>query len=165
MPMTSADAALRPARPDDLPAIERLLTQSGLPLVGVAPALDDFVVAESEGMVVGVAGLEVRRESALLRSVAVAPDWRSRGVGAALVSRLIADAGGRGLRALYLLTTTAERYFPSFGFRPIARQDVPAEMRKPRSSRARARQRRWPCRWMSGPRRSTEKRHLTFLCR
>jgi amino-acid N-acetyltransferase len=28
--------------------------------------------------------------------------------------------------AIYLLTTTAERYFPKFGFERIARTDVPA---------------------------------------
>jgi amino-acid N-acetyltransferase len=43
--------------------------------------------------------------------------------------RVIADAEARGIRALYLLTTTAERYFPSFGFRPITRDAVPAEVR------------------------------------
>jgi N-acetylglutamate synthase-like GNAT family acetyltransferase len=43
--------------------------------------------------------------------------------------RVIADAEARGIRALYLLTTTAERYFPSFGFRPITRDEVPADIR------------------------------------
>jgi N-acetylglutamate synthase-like GNAT family acetyltransferase len=50
-------------------------------------------------------------------------------VGRALVTRVVSDAEARGLRALYLLTTTAERYFPSFGFRTISRDDVPAEVR------------------------------------
>ena len=130
MTTRSSDAALRPARTADLPAIERLLTQSGLPLAGVADALDGFLIAESGGELVGVAGLEIRRSSALLRSVAVAPDWRSRGVGGALVRRLIDSAATRGLRSLYLLTTTAERYFPGFGFVSIAREQVPAEMRE-----------------------------------
>jgi amino-acid N-acetyltransferase len=31
--------------------------------------------------------------------------------------------------AIYLLTTTAERYFPKFGFERIARDDVPATVR------------------------------------
>jgi amino-acid N-acetyltransferase len=128
MKTTSTEATLRPARTADLPAIERLLTQSGLPLAGVTVALDGFLVAESGGELVGVAGLETRRETALLRSVAVAPEWRSRGVGRALVTRLIEGAAGRGLRSLYLLTTTAERYFPAFGFVPILREQVPPEM-------------------------------------
>ena len=121
---------LRPADPADLIAIERLLTASGLPLDGVRDALDGFVVAESNNDVVGVAGLEVCRDNALLRSVAVSPDWRSHGLGRALVTRVISDAEARGIRALYLLTTTAERYFPSFGFQHVTREAVPADVRE-----------------------------------
>ena len=42
---------------------------------------------------------------------------------------VIADAEARGIRALYLLTTMAERYFPSFGFRQVGRESVPADLR------------------------------------
>lgn len=121
--------ALRPATPSDLPAIERLLVESALPLAGVAECLADcpgaFTVAEAGGALVGVAGLELRGETALLRSVAVAPDWRSRRLGRALVTRVVADAEARALRVLYLLTTTAEHYFPSFGFERVERGAVP----------------------------------------
>jgi amino-acid N-acetyltransferase len=122
-------AILRPARADDLEAVQHLLTASGLPLAGVAEALSTFLVAESDSRIVGVAGLEVCCENALLRSVAVAAEWRSRGLGGELVSRIIADAERRGVHALYLLTTSAERYFPSFGFEPIAREAVPSDVR------------------------------------
>ena len=37
----------------------------------------DFIVAESEGELIGVAGLEVYGASALLRSVAVEDSWQS----------------------------------------------------------------------------------------
>lgn len=120
---------VRPAAAADLPAVERLLVASGLPLEGVREALPGFVVAESEGEVVGVAGLEVCCNHALLRSVAVAEGWRSRGLGRALVTRVISGAEARGIRALYLLTTTAESYFPSFGFRTISRDEVPEDVR------------------------------------
>ena len=120
---------LRAASPADLAAVERLLSASGLPLDGVRDALPTFVVAESDADLVGVAGLEVCCDNALLRSVAVRPEWRSHGVGRALVTRVIADAEARGIHALYLLTTTADRYFPSFGFHPIARDEVPADVR------------------------------------
>jgi N-acetylglutamate synthase-like GNAT family acetyltransferase len=115
--------------PADLPAVERLLAASGLPLDGVRDALPSFVIAEAEGDIVGVAGLELCCDNALLRSVAVADAWRSHGVGRALVTRIISDAEVRGIHALYLLTTTAEGYFPSFGFRPITRDTVPADVR------------------------------------
>jgi amino-acid N-acetyltransferase len=124
-----SEAQVRPAIAADLPAIERLLTANDLPLAGVREALETFRVAEADSELVGVAGLEVCGDDALLRSVAVQPEWRARGVGRALVLRTIADAESRGLRALYLLTTTAERYFPSFGFRTITRDGVPAPVR------------------------------------
>jgi amino-acid N-acetyltransferase len=120
---------IRPATSEDLPRIERLLTDNNLPLAGVRDALKDFVVAEVDGDLVGVAGLQVCCDDALLRSVAVKPEWRSKGVGRALVTRAISEAEARGIRALYLLTTTAERYFPSFGFTPIARDAVPDAVR------------------------------------
>lgn len=125
-------ATIRPATTADLPYVERLLTESDLPLDGVREALPTFVVAEADGGLVGVAGLEICCDDALLRSVAVAPAWRKKGVGRALVLRAIAEAEARGIRALYLLTTTAEHYFPAFGFVKTTRDQVPADVRATR---------------------------------
>ena len=127
------EASLRAATSRDLPAIERLLVSSGLPTAGVADALRGFIVAESERdkRIVGVVGLErCCDEYALLRSTAVEPDWRGTGLGRRLVEHVIADAESRGIKALYLLTTTAERYFPSFGFVKTARDVVPDEIKR-----------------------------------
>lgn len=127
----SMGAVLRAATPMDLAAVEALLSASKLPLDGVAESLGTFVVAEHEGALVGVAGIEHcgAGEHALLRSVAVAESWKGRGLGRALVTRAISDAESRGAHALYLLTTTAEHYFPSFGFKPTTRDAVPAEIK------------------------------------
>lgn len=121
---------LRAAVNEDLGAIEQLLLASDLPVAGVAEALRDFIVAESLEQLVGVAGLEVCGEHGLLRSTAVLPSWRDRGLGRQLIERIIADAEAHGLRSLYLLTTTAERYFPSFGFVLTTREAVPASVRE-----------------------------------
>jgi amino-acid N-acetyltransferase len=126
---TSAEPRLRPARADDLAAVERLLVSSQLPLDGVREALPTFIVAESGTDIVGVAGLEICCDNALLRSVAVHDAWRSQGLGRALVTRTISEAEARGINALYLLTTSAERYFPSFGFRAVPRDAVPEDIR------------------------------------
>jgi len=132
--MTSQEttgATLRRATRADEPAVAALLTASSLPLDGMREALPCFVVAEDAGEIVGVAGIEdcgVAGEHALLRSVAVAPTWRSRGLGRELVTRAIADAEARGAKALYLLTTTADRYFPTFGFTVTTRDAVPDDV-------------------------------------
>ena len=117
---------LRAATTADLPNIFGLLTASELPTVGVAESLAGFSVAEHAGKIVGVIGLETCcRQFALLRSTAVAPEYRKHGIGRRLVERAIADAEAKGFSALYLLTTTAETYFPSFGFTRVSRDVVP----------------------------------------
>src|SRR4051812_49431 len=126
---TSTSAIIREAKAADLPSIHRLLEANELPTVGVAESIDGFLVAENGGDIVGVIGLEACcREYALLRSTVVASEWRSRGLGRQLVERAIATAESRGVQALYLLTTTAERYFPSFGFATVTRAEVPPEV-------------------------------------
>ena len=122
-------AAFRSATRRDLAAIERLLTAAELPIDGVSRSLPTFVVAEHEGTVIGAAGLELCGDDALLRSVVVAPEWQSRGLGRELVDRVIGEGKALGLRALYLLTTTAEQYFPAFGFEPTTRDLVPDDVR------------------------------------
>jgi N-acetylglutamate synthase-like GNAT family acetyltransferase/2-polyprenyl-3-methyl-5-hydroxy-6-metoxy-1,4-benzoquinol methylase len=127
---TKPVAAIRHAVGGDLPGVEQLLVTSHLPTDGVAEALDGFLVAEHAGKVVGVVGVEECGEYGLLRSTAVSPEWRRRGLGRQLVQRAIAEAESKGVRALYLLTTTAEQYFPGFGFSTTSRESVPDAVRR-----------------------------------
>jgi len=121
---------IRQATDADLPQVLALLDAASLPTSGVAEALCGFLVAESDGALVGVVGLEACCDRyALLRSTAVTPTWQGRGLGRQLVERAIAEAEARGVHALYLLTTTAERYFPSFGFSQVSRDAVPDEIK------------------------------------
>jgi len=119
-------AILRDARPPDLPAVIGLLSGAGLPTAGVPVGLEGFIVAEDANGLVGVAGLERYGLAGLLRSVAVTLSARRSGLGAALVRRILADAAAGGVSDVYLLTTTAESYFPRHGFSRIAREAVPA---------------------------------------
>lgn len=119
---------LRTARPADLPRVLDLLSNARLPTEGVAEAFSHFVVAESEGLLVGVAGLEVYGASALLRSVVVEDSWRGSGVGRRLIENALDEAKGRGIDDVFLLTTTAEHYFPRFGFACVNRESVAADV-------------------------------------
>ena len=120
---------IRAAVPGDHARVATLLTANALPLDGLPASLDGFVVAEDGDALVGVAGLEPCGDDALLRSVAVDVSRRGHGLGHALVTRVLAEAAHRRIDTLYLLTTTAERWFPSFGFTTITRADVPDALR------------------------------------
>ena len=120
---------IRPAAAGDRPGVVSLLHAAGLPEAGLSPTLDGFLVAEAEGRLVGAVGLETYGPDALLRSAVVDPASRGTGVGAALVKWLLRRADERGLQAVYLLTTTAEGWFPRFGFERIAREEVSEAVR------------------------------------
>jgi amino-acid N-acetyltransferase len=109
------------------------LSAADLPLDGLADQFGDaYAVAVSDDQVIGVEGIEVHGDDGLLRSAAVVADWRGKGVGDALTRDRIEWAKRRGLRSLYLLTTTAGDYFPRFGFEPVDRDDAPDAVRRSR---------------------------------
>ena len=122
--MTS-NGAVRSATSRDRQAVIRLLQAAALPTDGVPATLHDFYVAEDHGRIVGAIGLELYGDDGLLRSAVVDPGVRGAGIGEALVRRVLDHARTRGVRDVYLLTTTAEHYFPRFGFQRIDRQEVP----------------------------------------
>jgi amino-acid N-acetyltransferase len=115
---------LRSAEAMDLHEVLELLGRSGLPSAGVGDALPHFVIAENEGQLVGVVGLELYGSSALLRSAAVEESWRGTGIGRTLVERALDLAREQGIEDVFLLTTTAEHYFPRFGFACVSRDSV-----------------------------------------
>jgi amino-acid N-acetyltransferase len=116
---------IRNATSADLTAVERLLSASDLPLNGVKDNFSSFVVAEDDGEIAGAIGLEEFGAVALLRSAVVSPEHRGIGIGRRLVERLLEGAEVAGIEELYLLTTTAEKYFPRFGFTRTTRSAVP----------------------------------------
>ncbi|HEX6405703.1 MAG TPA: arsenic resistance N-acetyltransferase ArsN2 [Gemmatimonadales bacterium] len=120
---------LRTASSTELEAVVDLLNRSGLPTAGVADNFSQFLVAEADGRLVGVVGLELYGQSALLRSAAVEEGWRGSGVGRVLVERALDLARDRGIADVYLLTTTAEHYFPKFGFVCVRRDEVAQDVR------------------------------------
>lgn len=115
---------ITPALPADLQAILDLLERATLPRVGFEPHLGTALVAREDGGIVGSAVLELYGEAALLRSVAVAPERQGEGLGQALTAAALELARRRGVRTVYLLTETAARFFPKFGFQAIDRADV-----------------------------------------
>ncbi len=114
----------------DLPSIRALLAAAGLPGEDLAPAhLDSFWVGHDAAGLLAVVGLEPRGRAALVRSLAVRADGRGQGIGAALLAHAEAQARAMGVEALYLLTTTAERFFATRGYAGTERDAAPPEIR------------------------------------
>jgi amino-acid N-acetyltransferase len=124
---------IRGARAEDLGAVQALLSAARLPLDGLEDQFGDgYAVAVADGRIVGAEGIETYARSGLLRSAVVDPAWRGHGIGDRLTQNRLEWARSRGLRDVYLLTTTAADYFPRHGFERVARESAPAEVQQSR---------------------------------
>ncbi|PWU27138.1 GNAT family N-acetyltransferase [Pseudomonas sp. RW407] len=109
---------IRQATPDDAPAIARLVDEAYspyIPRIGrkPAPMLDDYrqVIAEADvfvcaldGEVAGVLVLRPQSPVVLLENIAVAPAFKGRGIGKALLAFCEDYARARRLEAIELYT-------------------------------------------------------------
>jgi N-acetylglutamate synthase-like GNAT family acetyltransferase len=121
-------AVIRRAVEGDLPRTERLLREAHLPVDGFREHIADAMVAERNSEIVGCVELELYGEAALLRSLVVSPSERGRALGQRLTSEALRLAKDRGLRDVYLLTETADRFFPRLGFTTLDRSEAPAAL-------------------------------------
>ena len=120
---------IEPATARDLPRVCALLERLHLPFDGVAEHLPTMLVAREGDEIVGTAAVELYADGGLLRSVAVDPRRQGNHLGHQLTDAALQLAATRGAHTVFLLTTTAERFFPRFGFEPIERALVPLSVR------------------------------------
>jgi amino-acid N-acetyltransferase len=125
---STGSGKVRPGTAREFGAVKRLLVANNLPVEGVPPSLQHFLVAFDGQKVIGAIGLEILGHYALLRSAVVDEAARGIGLGAQLVEGALAKARVLRLKDVYLLTTTAEKYFPRFGFSAVARDAAPKEL-------------------------------------
>jgi len=75
-----------------------------------------------------VVGLEIFRPLALLRSLAIDPNYRNQGLGSQLTQQAEKYGDSLKLQALYLLTMTAEDFFAKRGYKQVPREAVPDQI-------------------------------------
>ncbi len=122
---------VRQARTSDVPGILELLEPwvtkrilLGKERVTLYETVQEFVVAESAGRLVGCGALHVMWEDlGEIRTLIVADDWLHRGVGGAVVDRLERNARTLGLTRLFCLTFEVP-FFSRRGFETIGEQVV-----------------------------------------
>lgn len=107
--------------------VEALLTEAELPVADLASCRSLHLLGLRDGgRLVGVVGVEVYGSVGLLRSLAVEPAHRNFGLGVSLVSGAETWAAEQDVKTLYLLTTTADRFFARRGYEAIPRSEAPA---------------------------------------
>lgn len=110
--------------------VRRLLGEAKLPASDLrAGQMENFFGCGAEDAPKGVVGLEILGEDALLRSLAVDPSAQGRGCAKALVAEAERHARERGVRRLYLLTTTAADFFAHLGYKTLGREEAPEAIR------------------------------------
>jgi N-acetylglutamate synthase-like GNAT family acetyltransferase len=128
VPHASGAVSASPLTPALMPAMRAALQKAALPADDLeAPGVVLFSFAR-DGQTVGYGGLVVCGGDALLRSIVVDPDHRSKGVGRSIVELLLGRVGELGAQRSYLLTSSATEYFELLGFTEIDRRDAPASI-------------------------------------
>jgi amino-acid N-acetyltransferase len=126
------DVVMIRERPPQL-SVVALLEAEGLPASDLTEShLEHFFFTGSDGAPSALVGLEIYGEAALLRSLVVSAEARTRGLGSALVQHAERYAAARQVRSIYLLTTTAEAYFEHRGYRRVDRAQAPASIQSTR---------------------------------
>jgi amino-acid N-acetyltransferase len=111
--------------------VKKLLASAQLPTIDITPEhLEHFFGVWVDSSLEGVVGLELFGSVALLRSLAVVASKRSSGLGTALLARAEQYAVEKGVRSIFLLTTTAEPYFRKRGYSPLLREAAPEAVQK-----------------------------------
>jgi amino-acid N-acetyltransferase len=108
------------------PAVLRLLGDAKLP---PPESFEHFFGCGEQELPQGVVGLEIYGNDALLRSLAVDPAARGRGCAGALVAQAEQYAQQRGVRRIYLLTTSAADFFARLGYKRLERDEAPGAIR------------------------------------
>ncbi|QSI47287.1 ribosomal protein S18-alanine N-acetyltransferase [Thermobispora bispora] len=126
-------AVLRQMTVDDLPAVMEI-ERSTFPFdawtegmmrgeLADQPRTRHYLVAEADGRIVGYAGLAVAADQADVQTIAVDERYRRRGIGAALLEALLAEAARRGATAVFLEVRAdnapAQAMYERFGFERI----------------------------------------------
>ena len=103
----------------------RLLSKATVTLYEAVP---DFLVIEKDGQVVGAGAVHVLWEDlAEVRTVAVFPDYKNKGIGSQLLGALLLKAKDLGVKRVFCLTFET-KFFTKHGFKEIEGTPVEPEI-------------------------------------
>ena len=115
---------LREASINDIESVQHLLTTLNMRTQGILEPNTRYWVTEISGEVVGVIGVELGDKAGLLRSAAIIPEHRNRGIGKVLVEHLLDACAASGHRTIYCFSTVAGEYWQQLGFWEVPVSEV-----------------------------------------
>lgn len=115
---------IRPAQADEEPIIREMIRREHLDPFNVH--WQNFLVAEGDRGIIGIGQVKPYPSGHELGSLVVEPEQRQSGVGAALITALIARDGGP---LLLFCLAFREPYYSKFGFRRVGLRDLPGEFK------------------------------------
>ncbi|MEY4970543.1 MAG: hypothetical protein RLZZ277_774 [Actinomycetota bacterium] len=118
--------SVRPARTSDVKAIRELVDSYAAPgqmlskeTVTLYESVQEFLIAEKDGKVVGCGALHVLWEDlAEVRTVAVSQEFHKQGIGHLILNEIIKRAREIGVKRIFCLTFQTQ-FFGSIGFKEI----------------------------------------------
>jgi N-acetylglutamate synthase-like GNAT family acetyltransferase len=117
--------------PADVDEVREFLATADLTLSGLdAPTVRLWVERDGDGAVVGSTGFELSDdgEHALIRSVAVAAERRTAGVGSRLARHALAEARAAGAGRAWLFSRRSGPFWQKLGFAPADRGELAAAL-------------------------------------
>ena len=117
--------SIRPAIAADQATITSIVRKVGINRSGLD--WQRFLVAETDGQIVGIGQIKPHPECRELASIGMLPEWQRQGIASRIIRELLAKESG----PLYLMCLHHnEPFYLRFGFRRIKTNDMPPYFRK-----------------------------------
>lgn len=117
------------AKNSEVKKVANLLSECNLSSTGLKNHIHNFYLAKSSNRIIGSIGLEIHGQYGIIRSTAVLPRHRKKGIGSKLAKKMIDFTKAQGIDALYLKTENEAKFFHYQGFIPISPGQIPGEIK------------------------------------
>jgi len=125
-----ADLVFETAREEDLEWVISILNENDLCVDDIPSENILLKLVRSENDPIAIYGFELFGHEGILRSIAVAEEYKGTGIGTQIMRQVKIDVKELELRNLFLLTTTAKKFFEKFGFSIIERETAPVVLQQ-----------------------------------
>jgi amino-acid N-acetyltransferase len=119
---------LKEAIKEELDKALKLLENNHLPTADIGDNVELYTVYDHQKLI-GTIGLEAFKTEGLLRSVCLDSEMQNKGLGSQILTIFEGKIKEKGIKNLYLLTTTAQGFFQKNDYKTIAREDVSEAIR------------------------------------